>query len=691
MRLGPWSIIMRTHLTAFPFCSGNQNPTHPVMAFHIVTSDVGGILDAPEVFVHFHVYGNQALKLACNCAGEVWKVQSGRPNEFLGHVGDRAVETKMFSRPFLAPEKEEGVHLIVRVRWIRTRSPARKEYTTVTCRRTADEVALWVDKGEVRVTAALESGTLVGQRACSQQGRQTAHYPVRSAAALPLLRVVGKRYNVMPALTPPLQERTMELKKVSVSDAVRTGSTVVDDKFKEYEYASGHALPCFHSVVFDRRNRAWMKHTVLGSDQVGPHRVTISTGAAGGCIVVFSEVPTYEENFAPNRLKTKLAVYVAPGTMARVFGLVGFRYLHIFQDWNSDIPRVWAWRHEYPFDALSGVSPLHASICGAVFRNLRACVTWGAIVDTCWREDTQWTGDACVVLRVLTQLGLDVSSGHALAAHTMHQIADSYHRDVGMVAAVTPIPAHATLFIPSYHLAYCMLPWQGVPGASAKVSKVIERSVDHWARSFIKDDGLLHVPGPASDARVWHFVDWAAGVSSRDKASTAMDCNAVLNAQWVQLHALRGTAHGVSVVAYQEAFACSEVPGAFSVLRGEGVPSVHATTAAILAGVAPDVAASGRALLKLVADWRKSPMRSDDFGHGGPTAYYAAFVCDALRVCESAGALPRGTAFEYGVSHYESMAARWGTLVEKKAYNASLAHSWSVGIARHVFAVCDDK
>ena len=687
----------------------------PPMFVRVDTSTLPGT--RAEYMVHINLSGipesESALELAANVAGEVWQIvrAPGLPvtNTFVGYIGDRADGSKVFSRWFDLPADPTTCTLVARLHWIRPRgvgaaggagtstdrSDAAKAaysatYTNVTCRQTVDEPVLWVGTSAVKVTAALEDGYVVGQRSCSQQPRQGGYYPYPASTRVTVTRALGKAFGtikmVLPSILAPLDAITVEPKVVSTKSAgSATTTTLIADLDRP-----GVTLPCLHDLCTG--NPRALTHTVLDLGSIGSHRLEVRTVPGGPCVVLYAEVPTLALMSTGNRKKTKLADFVGSGCAGRIHGPRGCRFLHVFQDAAAaGPPSVTAFRLEYRL-AWGDIRPVQtgppetrvalAHIADAVIATITACLTGDAVVDTCWRERTRWTGDLYAFLWALSSLTHD--GAEDLVTHETAQVADSYNAALGMVAAITPVPTHAALYIPMYHLLFCLL--NGVKGTAPKARKRILASLAFWHKTYLKEDGLLRVPGAATDSRVWHFVDWAKGVSSRDKTPD-MDCNGVLNALWVYVHKTLGMEadHGLNVDAYEAAFACASMPGAYSVCEDTNVPSVHATTMAILGGVAADVGQSCAALQTLLTFWRESPLHPDDFEHGGPTAFFSGFVCEALRVCEEADVAPAGTALNYAVQFYGPMAAKHGTLVEKKGDGASLAHAWSVLVARQVF------
>ncbi len=620
--------------------------------------DIGTLKEAMLLFFVTGLVPSPTVAIASNCQCEVWS-----RGKYVGPGGDRCSGAKVFSRQYAV---EPGHDLVVRVHWINS--------TSVTCRRTFPVPFIWVGDDAAVVTASVELGFAVGARACSQLPCQTAYFPQAAGATAPVVLCGAptyKRWAVVPAVTRDLV--------VIPTPAVLKASTrgkAVRPRTSLSSLGPLH-LPCLHTYAFAHIDD--LKHYVYDLGQIASHRYEITTGPDAPCIVLPAEVATLSQMRTSNRSKTKLADFIASSCKGRVFGRRGCRYLHVFQDKDCALPAtIAAFRLEYPFawKTSAVAKPGAEAIAAAVKRNLVA-VVGSDIVDTCWREDTLWTGDATVALRVLS----DLADNREIALHATAQIAETYNEELGMVASIVPVPAHTALYIPSYHLLFCLLLGQLEPHEVApEAARVIMSSMAFWREHYVVD-GLLTVPG--TDRRVWHFIDWTSGASCRDSGAggTNMQCNAVLNSLWVQLHQLFCMPdHGIDLAKYEELFACPSLPGAYSMTPGTNKPHVHATTNTMLAGLAPDVHRSGVALSSLLDEWGPAcKLSPSDFAHGGPTAFYAAFVCDALQLWD-----PRA-AFDFAVRFYGPMAAKYGTLIEKKVDNASLAHSWSVGVARTVF------
>jgi hypothetical protein len=563
--------------------------------------------------------------------------------------------------------------------------------TTVTFRRVVSRrPLLWVSDPKISVRVLVDQGVVIGERACSQLPRQTAYFPTApSRDALRVFTQLGQvlgaggsgapAVRAIPARTPPLCQTPVE-------HVVTSRRTVAYPKvFTVVENAARSLpLPCLHTTALD--NASELQHIVLRLDGIGMYHLELTTRDSA-CIVLPSEVPDLKDIVrCSNRAKTKLAFLVGANTQGRIMGLVGCGYLHVFLDATAfvEVPpfqlRAKKLTYMFRWKPDLRVVPGCEAIADAVKATVLACVD-GEIVDTPFREQTVWTGDCTVLLRLLPVL----ADNPELSRHVTALIAATYNPELGMVAAIAPAPRHAVPYIPSYHLLFCLLLAQLPDDHMARAAKkVIHASIQFWREHYLRD-GLVTVPG--RDKRVWHFVDWSANVVARNRDASAPECNAVLNSLWIQLHkegVASSAAPGVDMAAFEAAFGTGT--GAYKFVREDTSPSLHATTNTILAGACRDQRESLAALQDLVRMWGPScKISPKDFAHGGPTFFYGNFVCDALKLGSLEEEGGDEAVIRFAKELYGPMARKHGTLIEKKVDDASLAHSWSVGVGRHVF------
>src|SRR5262249_15622938 len=172
------------------------------------------------------------------------------------------------------------------------------------------------------------------------------------------------------------------------------------------------------------------------------------------------------------------------------FGTRGCRYVHVLYPSTAPArPLLRAWRREYPLRWRPvEVEPEDAVILAACRANLVACVD-GGVVDTCWRDRAQWTGDlrmSAAALRALTE-------NPEVVDLALHQIAQSYNPGTGMVNGAWPIRQPGTDFpIPPFHLAFCLAALEHDPSLRRDplVRRVVEESLAFWSPPYLRD-GLL--------------------------------------------------------------------------------------------------------------------------------------------------------------------------------------------------------
>ena len=396
---------------------------------------------------------------------------------------------------------------------------------------------------------------------------------------------------------------------------------------------------------------------------IGLHRVEVRNPLAAGVALLYGEVEDLNQITAHHeRTKVHLADAVAPGVIGGApVGQRGCRYIHVLGGVPVGAVEVTAWRQEYPLEwaRLSPPDDLTADILQACRNNLTACIDGGA-VDTCWRERAQWTGDlrmSAIALEKLTTNGLPVVE-RALA-----QIATSYDPAAAMVQGAWPVrrPDYRGLAMPTYHLAFCLTALRH--GRDPRLLALVRESLLKWQAMYRRDDGLVtDVPG-------WHFVDWdtcdplAADTGHRGmRQRPCPTSHAVVNAWHFEACVRAGLDPGIDPDRLHNAFFDPATHG-YRLYPGSG-PSVHAT-AAMLGSVPTDPRPLERSLA-FITDTADLDERV--------TLYYGYFVAGALARHDPARAI------DYIRRRYGPVARTYGTLYEKTHDRASLAHGWSVGI-----------
>ncbi len=392
--------------------------------------------------------------------------------------------------------------------------------------------------------------------------------------------------------------------------------------------------------------------------QIALHRFELESGSSS-CVLYYSEVADFETTTVPRyRSKVHLADAIQAGVYgAAPFGTRGCRYLHVlYPSTAAARPVIRAWRREYPLVWRSvEVEPEDAGIIAACRTNLIACVD-GGVVDTCWRERAQWTGDlriSAAALRSLTE-NLEVVD---LA---LHQIAQSYNPRTGMVNGAWPVREPGFDFpIPPFHLAFCLTALEHDPALDRDplVRQVIRDSMDVWNRFYLRD-GLIH------GMTGWYFTDWDptdSAAAGREKDYPGP--HAVCNAWWNELCDRIAPALAVSSDAFDDAFWLGK---AYALSADKSRESPHATAAALNSS-------AGRNHVQEALNYLNEEVESGRLAER-VTPYFAYFVARAF------GLVSRERAIAFIRGFYGPIAQEYGSIYEKTGGFASLAHGWSVGI-----------
>jgi len=454
-------------------------------------------------------------------------------------------------------------------------------------------------------------------------------------------------------------------------------------------------------------------------------------------VLCYSEVASFDTAWqTANRRKVHLADGCAQGVaLGRPFGVRGCRYLHVLSTRPAssshlsgrEAIKVQVWRRTYPLVWRTGVQSRERGD-EAILQACRAtlvAVCDGGLVDTCWRERAQWTGDVRMSAMAIRSL----TTNTEVVSLALTQIAATYDRQVAMVSGYGPArTATHHLPMPTYHLAFCLAvlehhaflrhhqrpppvssasPSSTDPAVAATLSAatakaasteldafetaclpVVHQSVRAWRDKYLFDGILCRLPG-------WNFCDWDLTVPNADaigqqRAGVLNGPHAVCHAWWHELcqrlltvpgpartdsnadHADTDTEghasmSGLHATRVDRAF-WVERDGGYSLLPRQSAASPHATAAMLGSGLAPPHRqAAAHAYLR-------AQIRSGQVA-ARVTPYFAYFVAQAL------GRRSHDDAVRFVRQYYGPIAAQHGTMREKVSDGASLAHGWSVAIA----------
>lgn len=393
--------------------------------------------------------------------------------------------------------------------------------------------------------------------------------------------------------------------------------------------------------------------------QIALHRFEVKTGSSP-CVLYYSEVASFEEVASTRyRAKVQLADAISERLdKASPFGTRGCRYVHVlYAHTDQTSPVIQVWRREYPLKWKAvKVTCTDAVIVAACRANLIACVD-GGVVDTCWRERAQWTGD----LRMSALALRSLANNPEVVNLALHQIAQSYNSRTGLVNGAWPVlHPQADFPIPLFHLSFCLTALEQYPDLQGDplVRRVVHDSFMTWRKHYLSD-GLVHgMPG-------WYFTDWDStdlAAAGRDKPYPGP--HAVCNAWWNELCEYLAPEQAVSSKAYDNAFWMGQ---AYALTTDKLRDSPHATAVALNSSVGCNYIQQSLCYLEREISCGRLAQRV--------TPYFGYFVAQALRH------ISQERVIAFVQDFYKPIAQVYGTIYEKTSGNASLAHGWSVGFA----------
>jgi hypothetical protein len=395
--------------------------------------------------------------------------------------------------------------------------------------------------------------------------------------------------------------------------------------------------------------------------QIALHRFEISTPASA-CVLYYSEVPGFSDVACTRfRAKVQLADAIEGGLQsAAPFGQRGCRYVHVlYPDNQLPGPTLQVWRREYPLTwrkIQPSPSPVARDIIAACQANLVACVD-GGLVDTCWRERAQWTGDLRISALALQAL----ADNPEVINLALHQVAQSYNSETGLVNAVWPALHPGEGFqIPQFHLAFCLAALEQNPEliSDSLVSQVVYHSLGVWQKRYLQDGLIQGMPG-------WYFTDWDYNdpiALGRDEADVRP--HAVCNAWWNEMCYRLNPQAAVQPDTFDQAFWTGQ---AYALTPEKVCDSPHATAVAINSSAGQNHLQDGLIYLETEIATGRLKTRV--------TPYFAFFVAQALSLRSQEHTV------KFIEEFYGPIARTYGSLYEKTSDEASLAHGWSVGIA----------
>ena len=241
-----------------------------------------------------------------------------------------------------------------------------------------------------------------------------------------------------------------------------------------------------------------------------------ATGAAGGEIIDFFHgealqadgSPIMADKWSACGASMTARLRLAKGrTQHEFFQMIGHRYLvAIAREARRPITLKLAYRETvYPFDVRGSFASDDETLNGIhriSVRTQRVCAI-DSYVDTPWREQAQWWGDA----RVQAQNTFHLSGDTRLLVRGIRSIA---RQDVpnGLTYGHTPTIAHNCI-LPDFSLIWVLTIWDyywqtGDLAIFREQWPRIERLLGYFTGEGRARDGLL-----AYDPRYWLFLDWS--------------------------------------------------------------------------------------------------------------------------------------------------------------------------------------
>lgn len=408
--------------------------------------------------------------------------------------------------------------------------------------------------------------------------------------------------------------------------------------------------------------------TTYDLGQIGLHRFQIEVSKTDekntfGGILCYSETANFKKAWdTANRRKVHLSdgFLNINGNQLIPFGQRGCRYVHLLTPTKSQIQvclKVWRRDYPYTFKKLKSLeSPLSNQIRQACIKNLMA-VTDGGLVDTCWRERTQWTGD----VRMSVKAVMSLTDNPEIPEFVLHQIATSYQSKLGMVSGCWPVQnTDFHLTMPTFHLAFCLTAIES-NCQNPLVLKVIKHSMNVWRTKYLIDGILTGIYG-------WNFVDWDFvhdGLIA--KAGILNGPNAVVHAWWFELCHLMEVDSGIDIQKFHDMFWTGSGFALLGHRDGADENNIHATSAVL---ACPHIF-NNQKDIALAYRYINSQIENKAI-YECVTPYFAYFIAKIL---------PSGQDINFIQKYYGQMIKTYGTIQEKVGDDSSLAHGWSIGIA----------
>jgi hypothetical protein len=356
---------------------------------------------------------------------------------------------------------------------------------------------------------------------------------------------------------------------------------------------------------------------------------------------------------------------------ATFYGIRGCRYIHVFFK-SIQIPTVTILKCEYNLDfkPLPVLTQDQHTLVTACKNTLLACLDCG-IVDTCWRERTQWVGDARIVFFALRKL----TTNTEIPQLVLNQVAKTYNKEYGMVSGMAPAKCSTyELLMPTYHLLYCLTVFDiytDIFECDESVRIVLQNTIKVWKALYLKNGLLRNVPG-------WHFVDWddETKLPSGKEDGSFVSAHSILNIWWIQLCNKMNVDSGIDYTTFMNTF---YIPNkGFKLTENNTDVCFHANVIIATSDFCDDVKEILQKIICNELQVIKNKLRTKASKKITPYfGFYVLMALDKLQLQTEKQNFIR--------DFYLFMAQETNSLWERYCGECSLAHSWSVGFIEYMW------
>lgn len=493
-------------------------------------------------------------------------------------------------------------------------------------------------------TLNVDKSIKFGEKICAQ----LPHQNIIMNCNNPELNLILEKLDECPYTIKPLP--VQPCKYIEVNPKLISEKTLLSIN-PNFEYISSVLWPKYQDYQF--------KCDTYDLGYIALHRFEVDTKEYG-IVMYYGEVSNFEDLLnTRSRLNVKLADGIDKNMYcASPFGTRGCRYVNVIYPINyTNNIQLRAQRYQYPFKWLD-ISTDCNEIILACKNNLIACVD-GGVVDTCWRERTQWTGDARISLMVLKSL----TSNTEIIEFVLDQISQSYDETVGMVEGAYPSQKLGkNCDIPTYHLLFCyaVIEYYGYEFKPVRPYEIVIKSINLWKQKYLKDGIIEGMPG-------WYFLDWdKPDVLVTDEIRIGYKHpHSVCNAMFYDICKLLNIESGININKFNELFCWNNY--AYTI-NPSSHPNLHANSLIL--------SLSSFANTHVGVEYLTDIINNDfDMIKSKVTPYFAYFIAKALQLHNLDMMIP------FIKRYYGPIVDEYGTIYEKIYPTSSMAHGWSIGIA----------